>query len=406
MLVVKSSDEARYIIENEFPGTLPEYETVTSSEALGRICALDIISGEDIPGYERSTVDGFALRASDTFGCSESIPAQLIYKGEILMGDNSPLEISAGECAYVPTGGRIPSGADAMVMVEYTEDLHDGFIYINKASAPGQHLIFKGDDLKEGDVIVKKGTVIRPLEIGALSSAGISSVPVVRRPKVAVISTGDELIDIGSVPEGSQIRDVNSSLLASAVSDSGGEPVIYGIVPDDYSKLRQTVEKALDSCDILFLSGGSSVGTRDITLKVMESIPGSEILFHGIAVKPGKPTILAKCMGKAVFGLPGHPVSAYFIAREFALPLVRRLSGKKDDTRIIYARTARNLPSNHGREEFVPVKLLPDGQFPAAVPVDGKSSLITTLSEADGYIRIGRDCEGLNRDDKVSVILL
>lgn len=320
------------------------------------------------------------------------------------MGEDMEHSIFPGECMYVPTGGRIPEGADSMVMVEHSEDYGDGSRYMLRPSAPGQNIVFRGEDTKPGDTVIKKGKILRPQEIGALAAIGVQEVCVRSKPRVGIISTGDEIVPISEKPVGSQVRDINSYALCAFVESSGGLGTMLGIVGDDYDKLKATFEKALDEYDIVMISGGSSAGVRDLTYRLFDE--EGKILFHGIAIKPGKPTIAADVKGKPCFGLPGHPVSACMIFKEFVAPLIQSMLGVSTYHARYSARISENIPSNNGKEENLPVTFLKakDGSLLAS-PVHGKSGLITVLSHSDGYIRISRDCEGIASGEAVEVIL-
>ena len=323
MLQVKTPEEVLALIQKEFK-PLGKTEQVPYTGALGRVLAEDIAAAEYVPDFDRSTVDGYACRASDTFGCSDAIPAILEIKGEVLMGQGADFTLPRDACAYVPTGGAIPKGADCAVMIEYTEDYGDGTVGILKPGAPGMNLIFRGDDVYPGKVILKAGRVLTPQDIGALAAVGRTQVSVARRPRVGVISTGDELVPPSETPGSGQVRDVNTPLLTAMLRDFGAEPVQYGIVADDEALLRRMVRQAASECDAVILSGGSSVGIKDAACRIIEEM--GELLQHGIAVKPGKPTILGRAGNKPLIGLPGHPVAACFVAQLFVLPLLGRFS--------------------------------------------------------------------------------
>lgn len=401
MLTVKTPQAAQLLIAQAFDTCKTAVEEVSIFEALGRVLAEDIVANEWIPGFDRSTVDGFAVRAEETFGCSDSIPAMLQYAGEVRMGAPDAGKIEAGQCKYVPTGGELPQGANAMVMIEYAEDYDDGMRYMLKPSAPGQHVIFRGDDVKPGDVVLTRGRTLRSQDIGALAALGVANVPVRRRPVVGILSTGDELIDITKTPVGGQIRDVNTYTLYAGVQAAGGQPVALGVVEDEYDRLYAAVRQAVQDCDMVLVSGGSSVGTRDATHRVIDALGTPGVLLHGVAIKPGKPTIVGSACGKPVFGLPGHPVSAYFIYHIFARPLICAMMDAPCEEAGIKARLTATIPSNHGREECVPVQLTRTQDGFTATPVVGKSGLITVLSRAGGYVRVPRDCEGISAGSEI-----
>lgn len=403
MLKVLTPREAHDTIREAFADSKTESETVHLTYALGRTVFEDITSDEYVPGFDRSTVDGFAVNARDTFGCSESIPALLPLAGEVLMGDEYTKTFMKDTCVAVPTGGHVPEGADAVVMIEYTENYGDGTIGILKPAAPGDNMIYKGDDVYPGKVLIPKGTVIKSHDIGGLASIGKEYVSVHKTPVVGIISTGDELVPINETPKAGQVRDVNTSLLTAAILDAGSTPVIYGAVIDDREKLRDLVGKALGECDVVLISGGSSVGMKDATADIIAEY--GELLFHGIAIKPGKPTILGKAGKKAIFGLPGHPVAAHFITRIFVRPLLKSMCGTSEKPVVVDAKITEAISSNHGRAECMGVFLenREDGLY--AVPIHGKSGLITTIACSDGYTIIPRDCEGLPKGAVIPITL-
>lgn len=402
MLEVKTPEEVFRLIEKEFR-PLAEIELVPLDNALDRVLAEDITVSEYVPDFDRSTVDGYAVRASDTFGCSDAIPAILELKGEVRMGEDAQLTLKRGECAYMPTGGAIPDGADCMVMIEYTEDYGDGTVGILKPGAPGLNLIFRGDDVYPGKAVLRSGQVLRAQDIGALAAIGKAEVPVKPRLKVGVLSTGDELVPAAEKPGPGQVRDVNMPMLAALLREVGAEPVRYGIITDDEALLRETVSDALESCDAVILSGGSSAGVKDAACRIIESL--GKLLLHGIAIKPGKPTIIGRAGNKPLIGLPGHPVAAYFVAKLFVLPLLARLEGRQLSDHPLRARLSESIGANHGRAQVSACRLEQwDGRL-TAVPIRSKSGLITQLAGADGYFMIGRDCEGLPKDAAVDVFV-
>lgn len=367
--------------------------------ACGKVLAEDIISPENLPAFSRSSVDGFAVRAQDTYGCNETLPAMLLYSGKILMGENVHRELSPNCCMEIPTGGQLPENADSAVMVEHTEDAGDEFRYILKPYAPFENVIRMGDDCKKDETVIRKGTVIQPNHIAVLAALGISKIKTKITSKVGIISTGDELIPFTETPVGTQIRNINSVMLHSCLKNLGCETVIYPIVRDEENLLLSAVEKALSECDILLISGGSSVGERDNVRKVLENF--GNVIFHGIAVKPGKPTMFAVCGNKPVFGLPGHPAAAFFIFQYLVKPAVLKMYACTHSERTVNAYITENIPSNHGRAEITAVKL--DGN--RAVPLHAKSGMVSFLSKADGYIMIPRDAEGILKGSEVEVTL-
>lgn len=401
MFKVKSPSEAYSLIMESFKDIRLEDEVVSVYSAFGRVLAEDVYAAEDVPAFDRSTVDGYAVHSADTFGATESLPSMLTYKGEVFMGQSPDFEVEIGECAAIPTGGELPKGTDAVAMVEFCE-IFGKFICIGKSAAPGSNVITRGEDAKCGNVILKKGTVLCAHHIGALCAIGVSEVKVTRKLKVGVVSTGDELIPPEEKPVGAQIRNVNSGMLMAGIQSGGYSSVDYGIVKDNYDDLKVVLTRASEECDVVLVSGGSSVGTRDATARIIEEM--GNLILHGIAVKPGKPTIAGRAGNKVLFGLPGHPMAAYYIFSMFALPVMDMISGRDERIKTFVTATLKNnIPSNHGREEYVAIALEKEGDKYYAVPCQGKSGLITTLTHADGFVRVLADSEGLDKDTEVEV---
>lgn len=400
MLNVVTMKEARSILSHVFCNwQLPE-ERVPLVQAAGRVLARPVEASEFIPDFDRSTVDGYALCSGDTFGCSESIPALLTCVDEVQMGEAPSFTIGPGQCAYIPTGGQLPHGADAVAMLEYAENYGGGLIGIQSPCAPGAHLIFRGDDISPGRELLPAGRKLAAKEIGALAAAGVAEVPVLARPKAAVFSSGDELIPSGLVPAPGQIRDVNGPMLTAALEEIGWTVARQNILRDEPEAFHAAIAQACSDCDAVFLSGGSSVGKKDNTHLVLSQM--GCILFHGLAVKPGKPTLLAEVSGVPVLALPGHPAAAWFIFRLLAAPwLAEATKHALAEHTSVFTLTQR-LPSNHGREEYVLVQL--EGE--QATPLWNKSGLITSLSRADGYLQVPRDTEGLPAGSKVTITIL
>ncbi len=403
MLYVKTPQEVLELIEQEFEPIKENMEMVPLILAIGRTLAEDIAANEYVPDFHRSTVDGYAIRAKDAFGCSDAIPAVLPLAGEVLMGEGAEFELQPETCCAVPTGGAVPKGADCVVMLEYTEDYGDGTIGILKAAAPGGNMIFRGDDVYPGKVILKKGRVLGSQDIGALAAVGCVQVPVTKKLTVGVISTGDELIPPQQIPGPGQIRDVNGPMLESMLTVFGVEARNYGIVKDNEELLASVVERAVSECDAVLLSGGSSVGAKDASCRIIESM--GTLLMHGIAMKPGKPTILGKVGNEPLVGLPGHPVAAYFVTKLFVLPLLARLTDREMKSYTVTAEITESISANHGRAQYHCVHLERKEEKWIAYPIRGKSGLITTLAGTDGYFCIERDCEGVPAGAKVEVIV-
>jgi molybdopterin molybdotransferase len=383
---------------------VPVPETIATVDALGRVLAAPAIAAHPLPQFTRATVDGYAVRARDTHGAGESLPAYLTLAGEIPMGSAPPLELAPAHCALIHTGGMLPAGADAVVMVEHTQPARVGEIEILRPAAAGENVIRPGEDVQQGELVIPAGARLRPAEIGGLMALGITQVNVSRQPRVGILSSGDEVVSPESEPAPGQVRDVNTYTLAALIRQAGGEPVPYGILPDEAAAFAAAARRALAENDILLFTAGSSVSARDLTARTIASLGAPGILVHGVSVRPGQPTILAVCAGKPVIGLPGNPVSALVIAGLFAVPLIEKYLGMaRRPQPAVPARLAVNLPSQAGREDWVPVRLLPNGD---AEPIFGKSNLIFTLARADGLIRIPADATGLAAGAAVEVILM
>ncbi len=404
MLEVISLNEARKVVAKTFAGFCSRRESVPYDQAVGRYLAEDVVASAGVPPFDRSTVDGFAVRAADTFGCSDALPALLSLTGEVEMGEEVSLACEPGTCVRIPTGGQVPAGADAVVMLEYCEEYGDGTIGVASAVAPGDNIVFENDDISPGSVLIPAGTRLAPHHVGTLASLGATECTVRTRARVGIVSTGDEIVRVDQTPVASQMRDVNTPMLAAAVEALGAEAMCYPIVPDELEALRATVADAIESCDMVLVSGGSSAGQKDNTALVLSE--AGDMLFHGVAVKPGKPTMCANVGGLPVFGLPGHPVAAYFMFLELAAMLLApnaKMGG------VVQATLVQGLPSNHGRTELVPVRLEnggPEDGLLRAVPIRSKSGLISQLCAADGYVEIDRNTEGLAAESVVQVQLL
>ncbi len=393
-------------------GYIPKFkpvgtEVVDTARATGRVLAEAVSAAEDLPGFSRSTMDGYAVRAASTFGSSEASPAFLQVPGSVAMGQSPAIKVAAGEAVKIATGGMLPAGADAVVMVEHTEEIDAGTIEVYKSVAPGQHVILADEDYPRGATVLKAGQKIRAQEAGLLAAVGCAKVTVYRQPVIIIISTGDEIVAVDQVPEPGQIRDINSTSLAGLITECGGCPRPLGIVKDSFEDLARICRQALTESDMVMLSGGSSVGTRDFTIEAINALPDNELLVHGISISPGKPTILAAAGGKAVWGLPGHVVSAMVVFEKIVKPFINRISGLAEplpETRPIPARLSRNLASAQGRVDFVRVRLIRKNNVLLAEPIMGKSGLINTMVQADGLVEIDSDTEGLDRDTLVGVL--
>ncbi|MFW6011582.1 MAG: gephyrin-like molybdotransferase Glp [Desulfosalsimonas sp.] len=384
-------------------------ETIALQEACGRILAEDIISEINIPGFARATMDGYAVRAASTFGASESSPAYLRVSGIIEMGATPSSKIGHGQAVRIATGGMLPEGADAVVMMEHASELDETSLEVYKSVAPGGNIVAKDEDFSKGSKVLSAGTPIRPQEMGLLAALGKSRVMVFKKPAAGIISTGDELVEIDHEPFSGKIRDVNTYSLSGWATKAGARPVAYGIIPDDYGQLLETCKHALGQTDMILISGGSSVGTRDLTLKVIAALPKSKILVHGIPVRPGKPTILAMAAGKAIWGLPGQIASAMVVFDRIVAPFIGHIAGNalfSDRNYKIPAILTRNISSVQGRTEFVRTRIIKEKNVYYAEPVPGPAGLLRTMVEADGLIEIDINTEGLEKGEQVEVIIL
>ncbi len=382
-------------------------EAVDLAHALDRTLGEDLKAPDNIPGFDRATMDGFAVQAASTFGASEGNPAYLEVVGAVQMGTAPKVAVGPGQAVRIATGGMLPPGADSVLMVEHSDTIDATTIEAYRSLAPGQNMVARDEDVAAGQELLSKGRRLRAQEIGLLAASGCRQLNVFRRPTVGIISSGDEVIPMESDPTPGQIRDINSHTLAALVRQAGARPVLYGIVGDQYDDLSATCTTAIADCDMVLVSGGSSVGMRDWTLKVLEAMRESRILVHGISIRPGKPTILARCGGKAFWGLPGHVVSAMVVFMVVVRPFLDRIGGRlpKADVRIT-ARLSRNLASVQGRMDFVRVRLTWEDGVPVAEPILGQSGLIHTMVEADGLLAIDMNSEGLDRGAQVEVMLI
>jgi len=386
------------------------FEKVAIEDSLHRVLYEDVISPINLPEFQRSTVDGFVLKAKDTYGASEKNPAILRVVAEIPMGQVSDIEVNEGEAVKVATGGMVPKGADAVQMVEYTECIDSNTLHVFKTISPLENVIQVGEDVKAGERVLHKGHLIRPQDIGLMAGIGKTDVFVFLRPRVGIISSGDEIVPIENVPAPGQVRDINRYTIVSMVKEAGGITIFLGIAKDRFNDLKEKIELGLRESDMVVITGGSSVGTLDLTGEVLQIFPGTEILAHGVSIRPGKPTLLADINGKPFLGLPGHPVSAMVIFHFFGKPILKILSGLSRE--VIWhqikvkAKASRNIPSVPGREDYVRVKLEERNGTLWAHPIFGKSGAISNLVYANGLIRIGIHEEGLEQGEEAEVILL
>jgi molybdopterin molybdotransferase len=405
---VVTSAEAREQLAAFAPKT--KVETVPAVDACGRVLAKALTAPVDLPHFHRTNMDGYAVRAQDTFGASPSLPMYLKLVGAVEMGKEVKRALKKGEVMRIATGGMLPPGADSMVMVEYTEEMGDGTVEIQRSVSPWENILRIGEDIKKGMPIFSAGRRLRAHDLGALTGVGITTVAVHRLPTVALISTGDEIVAPEQTPKPGQVRNVNQYSLRAMIAEAGGEALDLGVVKDDRSAFAKAMDQALKKADIVLISGGSSVGIKDLTVDVIYSFPHSEVFFHGISLAPGKPTIFAKAAGKPVMGLPGHPVSALVVFALFGAPLIRLVGGEPATTAFTPPRTTRakllqNIASAPGREDYVRVIVENHGGVLLAQPVPGKSGAVFSLVKADGMVCIPHDEEGKEAGEEVEVIL-
>jgi molybdopterin molybdotransferase len=384
-----------------------EAESVLTPEALGRITSSVIISNENLPAFPRSTMDGYSVRSTDTFGASEGMPAYLDVVGEVPMGRVPKITISTGQAVTAYTGGMLADGSDAVVMIENTHTVNETTIEVVRPVAPGENVVQIGEDVLLGDLVLASGHLIRPQDIGGLIALGIEMISVARRPRVTIISTGDELVSPQSNPGHGQIRDVNSYTISALVANAGGIPVRIDIVGDDFDQQRKAALEGLNSGEMLIFSAGSSVSSRDMTARVIESLGKPGVLVHGISFKPGKPTIMALIDQKPVIGLPGNPVSAAVVFEMMAIPIIHALQGHTRPRwkATLQALLTRDLPSQTGRQDTVQVKLDQQNNKITADPIFGNSNLIYTMVRADGHVTIPINRGGLYANEEVMVTL-
>jgi molybdopterin molybdotransferase len=385
-------------------------EEIPSIKARARVLAEDLYSAVDLPHFHRAAMDGYAVIAKDTFGASQSLPAYLKLAGVVEMGKAADQPLVSGQALRISTGGMMPPRSDAVVMVEYTDETAAGLVEIHRGVSPWQNVIQVGDDIRKGELVFRRGRRLRAHDLGALTGIGISAIPVFRQPRVALISTGDEIVDANTVPLPGQVRNINQHSLAGLIEECRGKLKDWGVIRDDRAELTRAIGAALDWADLVVLSGGSSMGAKDIALETILSFPESEFVFHGISIAPGKPTIFAKACGKPILGLPGYPVSALVIFDLFAAPLLRRLGGESAQSLGRFERTVKatlktNVASQIGREDYVRVTLEGAANQLVAAPLPSKSGAIFTLVKADGMVRIEMNQDGLEQGEEVDVIL-
>ncbi len=403
-LSLKSVDEILAMLVGFEP--LPG-EAVPLDMALGRYIKDDFFAPEDLPGFDRSTVDGWAVHARDVFGASEGSPALLDCVEGCAMGRAADFALGEGQAARILTGGMLPSGADCCVKVEHSREISGGMVELVRSVAPGDNVVAHDEDAARGEILIESGAQLRAQEIGLLAALGQASVRVARRPRVAIISTGDEVVPMEARPAPGQVRDVNSHSLSALCRMAGAEPELAGLVKDDAGMLREAVCRALDSSDVVLVSGGSSAGMRDFTVEIFTSMPESRLLAHGAAISPGKPFILASTGDKCMMGLPGHIASALVCARVFLLPFLRHLQGGKPAfPHCVRAVLSRQISSAQGRRDYIRACLRRDGDRWIADPLPGRSGVMSGMVRADAFVVCPENREGLYEGEEVVAQLL
>jgi molybdopterin molybdotransferase len=407
---VVTAGEALRLLRENLQRTSPVEKMTAIEEALGMVCSRDIVAPEDLPPFPRSTVDGFAVKAEDTFGATETMPAYLNVAQEIFMGESPCFSLSKGAAARIPTGGMLPAGADAAIMHEHVQPVDATMIEVLVPVVPGENVINAGEDVRKGEIVVRAGRRLRPQDIGACAGLGLTEIPVCEKPAVSIISTGDEIVPAGETPAAGQVRDINSYVLSGMVRNAGCVPVKKGIFRDDYEGIRSVIEGSVKDSAAILVSGGTSVGAKDMVAKIINDIGNPGLLFHGVSLKPGKPMMAGVIGGVPIFGLPGHPAAVGICFEIFVEPVLEVLSGLGERPfwhrgHTVRARLSKNVSSPQGREEHIRVMLQEGEDGLRAVPVLGKSGLITTLVKADGTFVIPLNRNGVEKGELVEVRL-
>jgi putative molybdopterin biosynthesis protein len=408
-LDVVSAEEARLRFARNLDLSPLPGERVTLADALGRVLAHDLAAPIDVPPFDRANVDGFALRAADSAGATDAVPKQLALNPEVIACGHAPqIEVRPGTATTIATGGVVPRGADAVAMVEHTELIESqSAIELRRTLTPGQFISYAGSDIARGETLLRKGQPIGSREIGMLAACGLAEIEAVRRPKVAVLSTGDELVAPGDGLRPGGVYDSNGAILAAAIAEAGGEPKPFGAFPDDAEALEQAIRTALAECDMVVLSGGTSKGAGDLSHRIVSRLGKPGILVHGVALKPGKPLCLAVADGKPVAVLPGFPTSAIFTFHAFVAPVIRARAGLPPEAaETIEARLPVRIASEMGRKEFVLVSLVAGGDGAVAFPSVKSSGAVTSFSQADGFIEIEALAAALDADTQARVTLI
>ncbi len=402
-----SFDEAKQILKQNIPAKPVGVERVSLPRAHDRVLAQDVVAPINIPPFNRSIVDGYAVKAADTFGASEEKPVSIRFCGQVAVGESPDVVVEKGLAAEITTGAPLPDGADAVVMVEYTSRKGDK-VFIHRPVSSAENMMSAGSDIRKGEKLLRKSQILASREIGVLAAIGLTEVTVYKRPKVAILSTGSEVVEPGkSLPPG-KIYDINANALSAAVLESGGEPINLGIIPDKRDRLKKALEKALHSADAVITSGGVSVGPKDLTPQIVNTLGKPGVIISGIAVKPGKPTTIAVVDDKPVFSLPGHPTSSLFMFMVFVRPILLKLAGRTEETMPkLRAVTSTKMFPARGRRTFIMVNLTYDKTgtlFATPVPT-GLSGAITTLAKADGFVEISEKQQFIDAGIEIDVYL-
>jgi molybdopterin molybdotransferase len=405
MLTALTIEEAKKIISDNTSFIL-ESETVDIERCLGRIIAEDIISEFNVPGFKRSTMDGFAVVHTDLEEANAEIPVKLKVLGEIEIGTEPKFNISQGECVYIPTGGMLPTGADSILIIEKVEKLSSDNIIAYDKTFEGENIVLEDEDVSIGEIVIKKGVKIRPYEIGVLSCIGCTSIKVFKKPRIGILASGDEIVSPYIIPKVGQVRDVNTYLLSALINENSCEAVIYNVVNDNFDKLFKNVEKAINECDMVLISGGSSVGLKDYTLKVLRAMENSKILMHGLALKPGKPTIVSKYNNKLIFGMPGHPLSGAVVFKTLVCYYINQITSHIEKDYPVFCEMTTDRKKTRGREEYIPVIIEEKGDKLLATPMIGKSGIITTFSKSWGYFKTPKELDIVKAGETVRVYRL
>ncbi len=411
LLKVDLLEEALEKLKNAMKNKKIDIKEITVSESFEKVLAEDVFSAEDVPHFNRSIMDGYAVHAEDTAGAGESMPTFLDVVGEVEMGKYADFSIKNGECAYVPTGGMLPDGADSVCMVEYCEHFDETRIAVYSAVSYGRNMVFAGDDVKKDSLVLKRGRKITPADMGLLSAIGVTKIKVYKPFKIFIFSTGDEIISPSEKPSFGEMRDVNTYGLIGEAKEFGFEVMGFEIVKDNEEVLKEKIKSVMENCDFVVVSGGSSQGKKDATSSIIDSLTSTGVLTHGIAVKPGKPTIIGfdEPTNCALIGLPGHPVAAMILFRLVVGGMWESLTGNDDKKPSVFGTMGANIGAAAGRKTFQLVtvdydKL--DNSLPLVMPVLGESGLISTMSKADGYIVLDVNDEGINKGERAEVFLL